>query len=297
MEDLPSYMLEPSNTVIQVAFAFLFSVIFLNIYIPFSQTSWFELGNSRYFYFTAGFILCALGILIITRVFLYHLKNYININYLIYIIWCLVEITLIAGAYTWVTVDFVQPEFKDVSLVWRRASYSTLLALGIPYIFSAMYLSINDKNNTIKVLKFDNVVSDDIEIPDDKITLFDNNGSLKFSVSSSNLYYIESDDNYIKVWYTNSTGQLKQYILRCKLKSVEESFKDSQLVRCHRKYIVNMKKVAILRKESDGYHIELDNEQIASSLPVSKTYVDNVLGVFSNERPLLEPIDESSLIS
>ena len=30
-------------------------------------------------------------------------------------------------------------------------------------------------------------------------TLFDNNGSLKLSLSLDNLYYIESDDSYIKV--------------------------------------------------------------------------------------------------
>ena len=124
-----------------------------------------------------------------------------------------------------------------------------------------------------------------------KITLFDNSGALKLSLSPDSLYYIESDDNYIKVWYTDSKEELKQYMLRCRLKTVEESFKDSGLVRCNRKYIVNINKVSTLRKESDGYVLELSNESIPA-LPVTKTYTDAVLSWFTETQPLLDPIEE-----
>jgi DNA-binding LytR/AlgR family response regulator len=140
-------------------------------------------------------------------------------------------------------------------------------------------------------MSYDNVVTDEPIRPEtQKITLFDNSGTLKMSLSPENLYYIESDDNYIKVWYSDSKGDLKQYMLRCRLKTVEESFKDSGLVRCHRKYIVNIKKVKVLRKESDGYYLDLDNETIPP-LSVTKTYADTVLSHFTGESPLLEPID------
>ena len=61
-------------------------------------------------------------------------------------------------------------------------------------------------------------------------------------------------------------------------------------MRCHRKYIVNIKKVKVLRKESEGYLLELDNEAI-QPLTVTKTYTDTVLSHFTGESPLLEPID------
>ena len=82
-----------------------------------------------------------------------------------------------------------------------------------------------------------------------------------------------------------------QYILRCRLKTVEESFKGSGLIRCNRKYIVNIKKVAMLRKESEGYVLDLGNENIPP-LPVTKTYTDTILSYFTDESPLLEPIEE-----
>ena len=83
------------------------------------------------------------------------------------------------------------------------------------------------------------------------------------------------------VWYTDSKGDLKRYMLRCRLKTVEESFRGSSLVRCHRKYIVNMDKVKVLRKEKDGYELDLDNDAI-SPIPITKTYSENVLSRFNN---------------
>jgi DNA-binding LytR/AlgR family response regulator len=123
-----------------------------------------------------------------------------------------------------------------------------------------------------------------------KITLFDNSGTLKLSVSPDNLYYIESDDNYIKVWYTDSKGDLTQYMLRCRLKTVEDSFKGTGLVRCNRKYIVNINKVSLLRKENEGYVLDLCNAEIPP-LPITKTYLDTVLGYFTEQQPLLDPIE------
>ena len=143
-------------------------------------------------------------------------------------------------------------------------------------------------------MSYDNVVTDEVQEQEatvQKITLFDNSGSLKLSVSINNLYYVESDDNYIKVWYTDSKGELKQYMLRCRLKTVEESFKGSSLVRCNRRYIVNIDKVKVLRKESDAYVLDLDNEAIPS-LPVTKTYTDIVLAHFTEQQPLLDPIED-----
>ena len=137
---------------------------------------------------------------------------------------------------------------------------------------------------TVRLMNMGGVVSDTaVSSPDDKvITLTDNEGGMKLSVRLKNIYYIESDDNYIKVWYQDYTGSIKQYMLRCRLKTVEESFEGSDLVRCHRKYIINMAKVQVLHKEKDGYYADLGIDSIGD-VPVSKTYEALVLGRF-NER-------------
>ena len=215
-------------------------------------------------------------------------------TYLEYITWCTAEIVIICSLYTKMTMEITAPvDATQADVFWHSLLYC-VIALGIPYLISGMYFAIIDKNNTIRLMNFENVVTDEPPKPESankKITLYDNSGALKLSVSPDNLYYIESDDNYIKVWYTDSKGELQQYILRCRLKTVEDSFKGSGLIRCNRKYIVNLNKVGTLRKETEGYILDLDNETIPP-IPVTKTYTDAVLSHFTESSPLLEPMDE-----
>lgn len=293
-DKIPGYLLGKYQLIGTVTFSVLFAVIFLNIYIPFSDTAWFGLGNSMMFLHTVAFIGVGILILIMSRIMMYRSKRVFQMTYLSYILWCMLEILAIAGLYTAMTFDMpLQTDETELDIFGRALLYGAI-SLGIPYLISGMYFAIIDKNNTIRLMNFENVVTDEPVKPESqmqKITLFDNSGALKLSLNPNNLYYIESDDNYIKVWYTDSKGELKQYMLRCRLKTVEEGFKGSGLVRCNRKYIVNIHKVATLRKESEGYVLDLENEAIPP-LPVTKTYTDTVLSYFTEVQPLLDPIED-----
>ena len=289
---LPEYLLGKYQLIGTVTFSVLFAIVFLNIYIPFSDTAWFGLGQSDMFMGTLVFIFVSILTLIASRTLMYRSKRLFELTYLEYTLWCIGEIILIGAFYTNLTVEITGGlDEREIDIFGRSLLYGTI-ALGVPYLISGMYFSINDKNKTIRLMSYENVVTDEAPLPENslkKITLFDNSGSLKMSLNLDSLYYIESDDNYIKVWYTDSKGELKQYMLRCRLKTVEESFKGC-LVRCNRKYIVNIEKVKVLRKESDAYVLELDNEAIPT-LPVTKTYTDIVLAYFTEKQPLLDPID------
>lgn len=290
---LPEYLLGKYQLMGTVTFSVLFAVVFLNMSIPFSDTAWFGLGDSVMFLYTLLFGALAIIALIASRMTMYKLRGIFEMTYIEYILWCIGEIIVIAGLYTWITTDVASPQTELPLKVFGRALNNGIIALGVPYLIAAMYFAIIDKNNTIRLMNYENVVTDEPPKPEarQKITLFDNNGSLKMSVSPESLYYIESDDNYIKIWYTDNKGTLQPYILRCRLKTVEASFKGSGLIRCNRKYIVNMNKVVTLRKENDGYILILDNVDIPP-IPVTKTYNDAVLNHFTETSPLLEPMDE-----
>lgn len=290
---LPEYLLGKYQLIGTVTFSVLFAVIFLNISIPFSDTAWFGLGNSVMFLYTILFGCAAIALLIISRMLMYQSKKIFEMTYIEYVLWCVGEIIVICGVYTWITTDVATPASDLPLRVFARALNNGVIALGFPYLIAGMYFAIIDKNNTIRLMNYENVVTDEPPKPEakQKITLFDNNGALKMSVSPESLYYIESDDNYIKVWYTDNKGALQPYILRCRLKTVEDSFKGSGLIRCNRKYIVNLNKVVTLRKENDGYILILDNTEIAP-IPVTKTYTDAVLNHFTETSPLLDPMAE-----
>lgn len=282
---IPEYFLEKIQLIATVTFAVLFAIVFLNIYIPFSDTAWFRLGDSVFFLFTAGFAAISICILIASRILMYHSKKWFKMTYLEYVLWCFAEVVLICIFYTFVTVDVQKPAEMPPLQIFGKAFLYGVICLIIPYTIAGMYFAIVDKNRTIRLMSSKGFASDQEPFHgvESQITLFDNSGSLKLSIKSSSLYYIESDDNYIKVWYTDSKGELKTYMLRCRLKTIEDSFKGTSLIRCHRKYIVNSDKVKVLRKESEGYFLDLDNMDIPPIM-VTKTYMENVLSRFSVSR-------------
>ena len=283
---IPSYLRERYQLLGTVTFAALFSVLFLLVSIPFSNNAWFRLGNSTFFGFTALFASISLAILIVSKVTMYKTRNILPMTYWGYSAWCLSEIVLITVLYTIFTVTIAQPEDQNGIAIFFHALVYTFVCLGVPYIIAGMFFTIIDQNRTIRLMNMQDVVTDETPAetaaPVQKFTLFDNNGVLKLSVSSANLYYVEADDNYIKVWYADQQGALQTYMLRCRLKTVEESFAGSDLIRCHRKFIVNMQKVKVLQKVGAVYEITLDNEAIAP-IPVTKTYIGNVLEKFRKQ--------------
>ena len=220
---IPAYLLGKYQLIGTITFSVLFAIVFLNIYIPFSETAWFALGGSVMFSLTIIFTTASILMLVISRMLMYRSKKIFELTYAGYTIWCMAEIALICMFYTWLTLVYSTPLAETPWTTFGRTLLYGTIALGIPYLISGMYFAIIDKNNTIKLMNFENVVTDEPVKPEaqmSKITLFDNSGALKLSLNPDSLYYIESDDNYIKVWYTDSKGEMKQYMLRCRLKTV-----------------------------------------------------------------------------
>jgi hypothetical protein len=290
VKKVPDYLRAKYQLEVTVIFTALFSLVFLLISIPFSHNAWFDLGASEAFLFTAAFFLISLLVIIVSKWVMYKTRNQFEMTYLQYVLWNLGEVLVICLLYTLFSLQghkmgIIMLDNTSFFRIFLNALVYCFVSLVIPYVIAGMFFAIVDKNRTIRLMNYETVVSDE-NLPVsklEKVTLFDNNGVLKLSVSSSSLYYVESDDNYIIVWYTDSKGDLKRYMLRCRLKTVEESFKGSSLVRCHRKYIVNMDKVKVLRKERDGYELDLDNDAIPP-IPITKTYADNVLDRFNTAR-------------
>ena len=259
---VPGYLLGKYQMTAIVVFTLLFATVFILLAVPYP-------GNT--------FFILATLILVLSRFILYRVSRRSAPTYLKYIIWCVLEAVFISLLY----IFLKSPErcFQMLGDTFVKAVF----ALAPPHLIAGLYFSLQEKDNVIRLMNYGNVVSDETFTPQSgqKITLFDNSGVMKLSITAANLYYIESDDNYIKVWYRDNDGMLKQYMLRCKLKTVEESFADSDLVRCHRKYIVNMSHVEVLYRVKDSYELRLDIDGM-EPIPVTRTYEAGVLARFNS---------------
>jgi DNA-binding LytR/AlgR family response regulator len=112
----------------------------------------------------------------------------------------------------------------------------------------------------------------------DLIIFKDDKGVVCFSIQMEALFYIESDTNYITIYYSHQ-GKIEKYLMRSSLKAVLEENSNNNLVRCHRSYIVNFDKVKLYKKEKEGGVIELLND-LLPVIPVSKSHIENVLQKF-----------------
>ncbi len=83
------------------------------------------------------------------------------------------------------------------------------------------------------------------------IAFYDDKGILKLSVKKENLLYLESAENYVSICYINK-DKVSKYLLRDTLKKIEETFSGTEIIRCHRSYMVNFEKVKVIRRDRDG---------------------------------------------
>ena len=285
-DKVPDHLLGKVQLIATVTFAALFSIFFFIAAVPSLNSLWPQLEFPRIVDYALLFYCAALLWVILSRRVMYACREWVGRRFGRYLLWSLLEALVIAAGYVAVALlgakkGLIRLEMP-VGVHCVRTFLYCLLTLGIPYLIAGLYFAVRDRDQTIRMINYGNVVSDEV-LPsheEQKITLFDNSGVMRLSVSASNLYYIESDDNYIKVWYLDNKEVLKQYMLRCRLKTVEDSFRDSELVRCHRKYIVNMSKVRVLSREKGGYYLELDSDLI-DPIPVTKTYEETVLARFN----------------
>ena len=114
-------------------------------------------------------------------------------------------------------------------------------------------------------------------IPEEKtlIRFYDDQKRLKLVVSSEAVLYIEAEENYVHVVHLDN-GKIRDFELRCSMRSLEDVLKRHGLVRCHRSYFLNAAHVDLLKKDANGYALAQLDQEGAREIPVSKRYYQTV---------------------
>ncbi|MEI6049099.1 MAG: LytTR family DNA-binding domain-containing protein [Bacteroidota bacterium] len=272
---LPPYLFEKRNIIKLVLFTSVFALVFINIYSPFGADRWFNLTKLQFLTFSSLVILTGVLVVVISRIIMYYVCRKKIINILQYLAWIFAEIMFMALFYTLFEIFFLKDVRSFADLVKLSAS-NTALVLLLPYSVMWLYLSWNDKKEQIE--RMADLQSFSVNTRD-MIPFYDDKSILKFSVKKDSLLYLESTENYVSICYLNK-NKVSKYMLRDTMKNMEENFAGTEIIRCHRSYMVNFDKVKIIRKEKDGLLLELDVPSV-TDIPVSKTYVENVMRTFS----------------
>lgn len=275
-QELPKFLLDKRYLVGSVVFILTFSVLFLAIYTPFSDTSWISLGDVGSLGTTLAFYVVALAILFISKLIMYASQSRINFTLWKYILWVMAEVVIISLFYTHFTFVFVQPVEESVVNIALKAFGCILLIIAIPYTILTLYAAYRTKTEELQMLQYEmSLSSAESVVYPSLINLYDYNGALKLTINSDSLYYMESQDNYVKIFYENN-GKLLSYMLRSRTKTIEENLADTSMVRCHRSYMVNVMKINHIRKGGKARYIVLTNDDI-KPIPVSKSYFKNLI--------------------
>lgn len=274
---LPKYLLTKQNQIMMVLFVSIFAIIFINIYKPFGSEEWMTIGKftaTQYLLWSTILVTMGMSIVAISRVIMYKYSKdpTHSITILKYILWVIVELALLSGAFTILAlITSYGGASRDPFEIYKNALQNTIFILFIPYLIYIMYLSYQDKNAKLRTIMEENIGNKAISF----ISFHDDRGILQLTVAKENLLYIESADNYISIWYLKN-GQLKKQLVRTTLKETSNQLADTSVVRTHRSFMINIDKIKVLRREKENLFIELDHPGL-KDIPVSKTYGEVLL--------------------
>ena len=273
---VPRYLLTKRSLTTMVTSAAAFAFLFIIIYEPFKEPHWDEIPRFIFVACVLGIVLLGMSIVAISRVIMcYHAKKH-AVTYLKYGVWVFVELVLMAVAFA--ICSTIVGAQRDIWENFEKSLLYTSLILLIPYIVNITAFTLQDRNRRLREIEDDMDKAMQQRAANTMkglISFYDERGELQLSVTKDNLLYIESADNYIYIWYMK--GNLpKKLMLRNTLKRTAELLGDSNVMRCHRGYMVNMEQVKVLRREKENFYLELGIEGV-KDIPVSKTYGDAVL--------------------
>lgn len=297
--EIPKFLVSSRYMVVTIISIVFFSAIFLITYEPFSLAMWFDPKNMVSMLFTLLFYVSAIVILILSRYAMYRTQDRYVITPGQYVCWLAAEAIAITILYTFVTYRFFAGSGLTLVDIGMRALFCITVILGIPNAIISFYAGYRSKCEELEATQYElkrlgeeyNRLMNKSEVErrvsemiprstshmqsPRMVRFYDNGGTLRLTIDINALYYMESEDNYIKVHYKHN-DKILSYLLRCKTSTIEKSLEGSPMVRCHRSYIVNTGKIRFMGEEHRMHFITLDDDSI-KRIPVSKSYYATLL--------------------
>ena len=276
---IPSFIYSKSNQIFMILFVPLFVLIFINIYRPFDFDKVSDIVNAHANISHETMVLLVALVMVVSGMAIGAISRAImgaytkrhTLTYLGYIVWILGEIGVMATLFT--LFSLFTHTTKSLPELFRDSFTNTALIVFIPYTVSYIYFILQEKMRELKSLR-QQIERDETVLQKAYIQILDEKGEMRLSIRRDNLILIESADNYVCVYYING-DKAKKTMVRNTLTRVAEHLNGTQIVRCHRSYMINLDHAKVMHRDKEGVFIELGMDGIPD-VPISKTYADNV---------------------
>jgi Response regulator of the LytR/AlgR family len=268
-------MLQKSFLLRTVLFVSLFSMLFMSLYQPTLaySTTWFGFHSWKQTGVTALFYAVAINTLILSKLLLSAFSNRHDVAVKSILLWLIAEFFVIATEYYLFTVIFKLGSVQIPQLL-LRIPLCVALILAIPYSIIWFYAQYKAKKEELELFKVTHkraIIESDHRL----IQFRDSQGKHKMSLSEDSIFYIESQDNYVQIFY-NLDGKLSSYLLRSTSQKIEEDLTGTSIVRCRRSFLVNTSKIVRWGKEHGHFTITLDNPS-GKAITVTPAYYRTIL--------------------
>ena len=277
---IPTYFNAKQNVILLLLVTLVFGELFILFFQPIESRTWVE-SDWAYLLWATIIVLVAVGGIAVSRTIMYHYAKKHRISYLDFAIWVLGEVSVISFFYAFFPVVVMRSFSMERDLtffyLYKEALMTTTFTLLIPYLMVMLWIGLRDRDAQILRLtaKLKQAQEPAEEVQPEMFNFYDERGELKLSVKPEMVYFIESADNYVQIYYMNM-GKMERLMLRNSLKNIEWRFRDKGLVRCHRSYIVNMNNVKMFKRQDNEVILEFGDERIPG-IPVSRGFGESVL--------------------
>lgn len=281
MNKIPDSYFKGNILAIYILLIPMYAFFFLVGAKPFHLDTFMQVTQNQLAFRAAIMASIELVVVLISRLIMLLARSKRQLTYTGFVIWELMEglaITMFCALFVWL-MDKRTMAYMDLVPKMFLITFTILL---FPYVITALWSEIKDREmllakNRVTIERY---ASGQIGREDSTLPFLDEKKALKLAVTANAILYVEAADNYVNICYLNN-DKLVRFPLRSSMRSIEQICESNNIVRCHRSYYVNLRKIRAIQKGADGLFAEL-NYAAAPHIPISVTYSETVTGKFSN---------------
>ena len=233
------------NKFILIGFIGLYSVFFISVYTPFNINHWEN--NYYYRYVLLGTIIVSISQFVLRPIF--GLKTF---KYYSLILWALFEMFIIATAlHILYAIPFDQ--ISDKIYDYLHTIWLVNVVTAVPYALVVIYLSFKEKLSDFKKIER-NTFGVDTTKSNKLLTITGENDKVVLAIKYHQLLVVKSVGNYLEFYYLKGENLAKE-LVRARLKELEEKIVDTNVIKVHRSYMINVRYISSLKKTKKSYEL------------------------------------------